>query len=171
MWPGMPRAPTPEMHFMSFALKRAHLRLYATARAWHPRSPITAARYDILHAIQEGHCIFQSTICRALGLSGATISRAVRRLEELGLVARYICSSDRRRKWLQLTKLGLAEFRRIAYHTVAQGLFDMAYECALGPPTEDTWFYLDDSYRAVLAIAGFFGDTSKLRYPTGHPDD
>ena len=157
---------------MSFAIKRAHLRFYALARAWHPRSPITAARYDILHVIQEGMASFQSEVCRVLGLSGATISRAVRRLEELGLLCRRVCMSDRRKKRLELTAAGHAEFARIENDTVSPGNLDMAYECALGPPTDDNaWFRLQDSYGSLRLIAQYFGDTATQPYPTGHPDD
>jgi DNA-binding MarR family transcriptional regulator len=160
------------MHFMSFAIKRAHLRVYALARALHPRSPITAARYDILHVIQEGLARFQSDICRILGLSGATISRAVARLEELGLLVRSSYSADRRKKWLELTRAGLAEFNRVLYGTVAPGILDMSYECALGPPTDDAaWFYLHDTHGAIRLISRYFGDTATNPYPTGHPDD
>ena len=159
------------MHFMSFALKRAHLRAVALVRAWHPGSPITAARFDILYAIQERHACWQSSIHRALGLSGATISRALKRLEELGLIVRNSVMSDRRRKSVALTRAGLAEFNRVLSEKLGRGLLHMAYERALGPHTDATWLYLDDSYRAVRAIARYFGDTAEYPYPTNHPDD
>jgi hypothetical protein len=83
-----------------------------------------------------------------------------------------VCWSDRRKKWLELTAVGLAEFGRIANDTVASGNLDLAYECALGTPIDDdAWFYLHDSYGAVRLIARSFGDTASQPYPTGHPDD
>jgi DNA-binding MarR family transcriptional regulator len=162
----------PPMHFMSFAIKRTHLRIYATARAWHPRSPITAARYDILHVIQRHLAGYQAEICRVLHLSAATISRALARMEELGLLRRHISLSDRRKRWIQLTDLGLAEFNRVLHGTVSRGIVEKAYQCALGrPDDDDTWFRLEDSYSAARAIARYFGDLATQPYATGHPDE
>jgi DNA-binding MarR family transcriptional regulator len=160
------------MHYMSFALKRAHLRFYATARAWHPRSPITPARYDILHVIREHLAGYQAEICRVLHLSAATISRAVARMEQLGLLRRHTSSIDRRTKWIALTDLGRVEFNRVLYGTVAPGIVDMAFMCALGHPDSDaTWFRLDDTYLATLATARYLGDRATQPYATGHPDE
>jgi DNA-binding MarR family transcriptional regulator len=160
------------MHFVAFAFKRAHRASLALVRPWLGRSPITPARYDILHAIHRsqgyGH---QAELCRTLGLSNATISRAVKRLEELGIVRRERASFDRRLKAVRFTAEGLREFRRIMYELVVPAYLPLEYLLAIGGRGFEALERLDDMYWALLRLARFFGDTSDLFYPTGHPDD
>ena len=161
------------MHFMSFALKRAHLRALALVRPWLGGSPITPARYDLLHVVYENpvRAVTQRALTRFVGLSSATVSRTLKRLEQLGVVRRVRSSVDRRAKVVRFTQEGLREFRRVLYRVLCPGHLHLAYECAIGPPMFQTYETLDDAYMAVRQIGRFFGDTAWLHYPTGHPDD
>src|SRR5438105_4721085 len=123
------------MHFMMFAFKRAHLRSLALVRPWLAPSPITPARYDILRLLHEhpNPNFTQRTLARAVGLSGATISRMLKRLEALGLVKRMRAARDGRAKISRLTESGIREFRRVLYGVLCPGHLHLAFEGALGP--------------------------------------
>ena len=161
------------MHFMAFALKRAHLRALALVRPWLKPSPITPARYDLLYVIHERRCraATQASLARTLGLSSPTVSRTLKRLEQLGIVERTPHERDRRVRIVRFTVAGLREFRHILYDVVCPGHLHMAYEGALGSDPDWTFLFLDDVFMAVRDIAKFFGDRACLWYPTGHPDD
>lgn len=91
---------------------------------------MTPARFDILylvHGIERGHPwlprshrIEQRVIRAKLGLSGATISKAIKRLVELGLVESGYSGGDRRCKVVWLTDEGLQRIRQ-ALHVVFTG--------------------------------------------------
>ncbi len=163
------------MHFMAFALKRAHLSSLNLVRPWlaRARSPITPARHDLLYALHQtpSHRAHQTHLRRALGLAASTVSRALRRLEQLGIIRRDAHARDRRRKVISFTEYGLREFLHALDHIFGDHHLDLAYEGALGPPTAETFLFLDDVYFANRHIAQQLGDTSALVYPTGHPDD
>jgi DNA-binding MarR family transcriptional regulator len=152
------------MHFAAFAFKRAHRASLALVRPWLKGTPITPARYDILHVVQSS-TVHQAELCRALGLSSATISRALKRLEDLGLVIRTRYHLDRRCKILQLTALGLLEFRRVLYEIVMPDTLSFEYELAIGTPRYNAPQRVRDLYRELRKMARFFGDTAYLRYP------
>ena len=161
------------MHFMQFALKRAHLRAQAIVRPWCAPHGITPARFDILTLLDShrAHPPRQHQIRRALGLSAPTISRALKRLQELGFITRARCPNDARARIVSLTRDGLRRFRRFVYRVLWPGHLDLAYECAFGSDPYLAGEVLDDTYLGAITIGAFFGDTSTLRYPTGHPDD
>src|SRR5579871_1292249 len=101
---------------------------FGTKRAFHAilritRKPLasfglTAARYDMLYAIYGGvpkpesessyYLTEQGELRRKLGVHKSVVSRMVRSLEEIGLVARRRGYRDRRRRWVELTKAGIA---------------------------------------------------------------
>jgi DNA-binding MarR family transcriptional regulator len=161
------------MHFMAFALKRAYLRSLALVRPWLAPSPITPARFDLLHTIHEhpGRAPSQRGLTRAVGLSRATVSRALKRLEQLGIVLRERSPVDRRTNIVRFTVPGLREFRRVLYDVLCPGHLHLAYECAIGPSSLQTFECLDDAFMTIVLIAKFFGDIATLRYPSDHPDD
>jgi DNA-binding MarR family transcriptional regulator len=158
------------MHFVAFALKRAHRSSLALVRPWLKSSPITPARFDILHAIRWGS-LYQAELCRKLGLSGATISRALKRLEELGLVIRGRIRADRRVRILELTAEGLRELRKVLEEILIPDTLRFEYELAMGAPKRTVRDRLRAMNRTLRAAAKFFGDISTLRYPTGYPND
>jgi MarR family transcriptional regulator, lower aerobic nicotinate degradation pathway regulator len=161
------------MHFVPFAFKRAHRSSLALVRPWLKGTDITPARYDILYAIHASvlGARHQADLCRVLGLSGATISRAVARLEELGLVARSSFRDDRRLKMVELTKLGLAAFRRVFAEIIKPAALRLAYERAIGGATHEARRALSVLGTALRGMATSFGDISRLHYPADYPPD
>jgi len=99
------------MHYVSFALKRAH---HVTLKMLKPiaaRHDLTPARFDVLNTLllrKGGPLVFpqQNHIAKALGLSRSTICKMVRALEEGGLVRRCVDYFDRRCRRLKLTHYG-----------------------------------------------------------------
>jgi DNA-binding MarR family transcriptional regulator len=102
------------MHHIHRQLKRALQRHLAIARPIAERFDLTPSRFEVLCAIRERRSAHQADISRALGVTPVTISRMIRRLEELGLVARATSPRDRRAKLVELTPEGLARVTRAA---------------------------------------------------------
>jgi DNA-binding MarR family transcriptional regulator len=102
------------MHHVHRQLKRALQRHLAIARPIAARFDLTPSRFEVLCAIRERKSARQADISRALGVTPVTISRMIRRLEELGLVARATSVKDRRAKLVELTSEGLARVTRAA---------------------------------------------------------
>jgi DNA-binding MarR family transcriptional regulator len=100
------------MHLVHRQLKRALQRHLAVARPIAKRFDLTPSRFELLCAIRERRRARQADISRALGVTPVTVSRMVRRLEELGLVTRAMAPNDRRAKLVELTPEGLARLTR-----------------------------------------------------------
>jgi DNA-binding MarR family transcriptional regulator len=89
---------------------------------------MTPARFDILYLVLgrrmrllgEPRAIEMSQLCKALGLARATISKAVKRLVELGLVTCELRPGSDRNKVVALTEEGTARIKR-ALHLVFTG--------------------------------------------------
>ncbi len=90
----------------SFGLKRAHHGVLRVTRRALAQLGLTAARFDMMYAIQEREGLRQIALCRALGVSGATVSRMLASLEKLGLVTRDTTCTDMRQRFVYLTDAG-----------------------------------------------------------------
>lgn len=130
------------MHPISFQFKRAHLSAVAMGRKLFrgtkdPLDPafdgvhdMTPARFDILHVISSRYqrvrdcprpdCMEMAQVRKELGLHPSTMTVAVRRLIELGLVTAEKAEHDKRKTMLTLTPEGRRRIRR-AYHLVFTG--------------------------------------------------
>lgn len=154
------------MHFLSFSLKRAHLRTLARVRPWLRASPITPARLDLLYALRGMNCrVAQSALCRAVGLAASTVSRTLRRLEDLGLIRRSRVLYDRRMNLVELTAKGFDEFERVLRDVLWPGRMTSAYAAALGLGTSRVLTVLRRLYAQHRRVAEGFGDQSTLSYP------
>ncbi len=154
------------MHFLSFSLKRTHLRTLALVRPWLRGSRITPARYDLLYALRRMNCsVAQCTLRRAVGLAAATVSRTLKRLEALGLIRREPTMHDRRMKLVTFTGRGFAEFERVRRDVFWPGHLTIAYASALGPQSRQIGARLRRLNALHGQIARFFGDGATLRYP------
>src|SRR5215468_82215 len=95
------------MHFLSFSMKRAHLRCVETLKPVAAMYGLTPARFDVLHVIfQRFGETSQANIRHVLGVSATTISRMVQALEKLGFISRQRHPRDRRTKLVWLTEQG-----------------------------------------------------------------
>jgi len=119
------------MDYFQFNAKRLHLNMVAFGRRvfWPVTDAkgnvlkegvpeMTPARFDLLFAVHgptRRHTfrfgIAQAALRTELGLSRPTISKMLKRLEELGLVWREPCCNDRRGKWVCLTEEGRERIR------------------------------------------------------------
>jgi DNA-binding MarR family transcriptional regulator len=92
------------MHYLSLEMKRAHWAAVGVARSIAAEFWLTPARFDLLYVVRRfGGGSGQNAIARQLGVSGATVSRMLRSLEELGFVRRVRMSFDLRRKVIRLS--------------------------------------------------------------------
>src|SRR5882757_1334451 len=120
------------MHAISYQLKRAHLSAVAVGRrilrgTKPPDDPdfdgvpdMTPARFDILYLVlgrkmkylPAPRALEMATLRKKLGLARATISKAVKRLVQLGLVTCELESGNERNKVVRLTDEGTARIKR-----------------------------------------------------------
>src|SRR6185295_11050000 len=125
------------MHVINHQLKRGHLSAVAIGRrifrgTGDPDDPhcdgvpdMTPARFDILYLVlgkkfketPEPRCIRVASLRKALGLAAATISKALKRLGELGLVFVDFAPGSARDKVVYLTDKGTARIK-LALHLV-----------------------------------------------------
>jgi DNA-binding MarR family transcriptional regulator len=165
------------MHSLFFGLKRAyHATLHLTRRPLaRIERGLTAARYDMLYAVQsEGGSIWQSGLRKMLGVTAVTVSRMVRRLEQLGMVVRSRSLSDRRQISVALTELGHRCVRRADAwlgHDVALAIDAVLTHGHIH--SEDECLHakvkMEDGHEAFRSN---FGDTARFAYHPGwHPDD
>jgi DNA-binding MarR family transcriptional regulator len=164
---------------------------FGTKRAFHAilqitRKPLasfglTAARYDMLYAIFGGFprlscrgCLTsQCELPRKLGVHKSVVSRMIRALEQLGLVARRRFRRDGRRLWVELTPAGFARLREAArcLARASSRLLCMAI-CFGRWKDPGAWFRHLSAFESYLeAIRREFGDRAWLPFPWGHPDD
>jgi DNA-binding MarR family transcriptional regulator len=133
---------------------------------------LTAARYDLLHALKRWkYGVAQRYLEQILGVTGATVSRMLGSLEELGLVRREVDPSDRRCKRAWLTKEGLACLEAAYDRVVRPGWVRFALDWALGPRRPGDIFPYRFSYpemseldRYLVMIRRGFADTGHLTY-------
>ena len=163
------------MHAIFFGLKRAHHGTLRITRDVLARMGLTAARFDMLHAIKlrSKQGMLQSALRRALGVCRATVSRMLDSLEQLGLVTRTTYPHDRRQRLVALTTLGRW---RIAYahrHITRSGWAQLAVDSALGAVGSKYHWYEPEECIAVTGVLeglldqlrrAFF-DRARLRYP------
>ncbi len=164
------------MNVILFGLKRAFQCSIRFTRSLVGAFGLTAARFDMLHAIKRSYqfSIRQSELRRTLGVSAPTVSRMLGSLEKLGLVTRARPSRDTRQRIVTLTAVGVACMRRAFKSIVRRRVVRTAYDKVLtvgllGEP--GARFTETCNAESVCdRIRRGFGDTSTLNYPW-HPDD
>lgn len=163
------------MHAIFFGTKRAFHGVLRITRRLLQRLGLTAARFDMLYAIQRsyGHSLRQSDLRRRLGVTAPTVSRMVTSLEDLGFLRRTREDEDARQRLVVLTALGLKCIRRAIRVTIKSGYAELAVATAV---TED-WFDWSSTFHATSELESAlrrvrecFRDTATLYYPW-HPDD
>jgi DNA-binding MarR family transcriptional regulator len=164
---------------------------FGTKRAFHGilrvmRKPLasfglTAARYDMLYAIFGGvpkdrfggALTFQRDLPRKLGVHKSVVSRMLRSLERIGLVARRRSSADERKRVVELTEAGMDRLRDAARSLARASRRLLCMAICFGrhrDPYER--FRHQAAYESYLNVLRQpFGDTAWLGYPWGHPDD
>lgn len=92
-------------HELFLLLRRAHANANAVATRVHP--DLDAAAYPLLVHIAMAPGVRSSELADHVGVGRATISRQVRRLEDLGLLSRRPDPEDSRGQQLELTAEGV----------------------------------------------------------------
>ena len=134
----------------------------------------TAGALSKLSGEEDSIELRQSDLRRILGVTATVVSRMVRALERLGLVARRReTDGDRRQIQATLTKRGLETVKR-ACRLLIRGVRRIVYEAIcyghhLDPHARFVAMETLDSY--LRALRKRFRDTATLYYRWGHPDD
>ena len=169
------------MHSISFLLKRCHLRVTAFAKeAVRAVKGMTPARFDVLCFARQRWIQFdpgplarglttQRAITKALGLHPSTVSKLLKRLEQMGWITRCPDYSDRRVKAVELTKLGVRKIweamRRVFRGRLLLKPFErIARELQ---PTRHVLETLDHLFDTLELIADSFYDSSSFYYDYG----
>ena len=164
------------MNAIFFGAKRAFQASLRIMRPWFRRLGLTAARFDMLTAIWRHPCgVFQRKLRGMLGVTAPTISRMLRSLEELGLIARQRgLGGDRRQLHVRLTDAGLALIRRATYVFIDSGAAQLAVDCALtndrAHDASRCFVEMERAESMLTLLRDGFRDIARLHYPW-HPDD
>jgi DNA-binding MarR family transcriptional regulator len=98
------------MHRIFFSIKRVHLRVVEECKGLVARFGLTPARFDMMRVIflHGSDGLTQMKIRKVLGVSGATVSRMLKSLEQCGFVRRRPYVRDKRHIIVTITELGQA---------------------------------------------------------------
>lgn len=107
-------------------------------RALEAAHEISVSEWTVLDVLsrQDEHHMRMQQLSRAVVLSQSATTRLVSRLEERGLLARYLCPTDRRGIYSQVTEAGaelLAAARPTHDEAVRSALADAEQEPELAP--------------------------------------
>ena len=182
------------MHAISFRLKRAHLQAVAFARRAVAKIPgMTPARFDALYALRRveltseflgngghwdespfGKGLHQTELTARLGLARSTVSKLLKRLEQLGWIKRVWEEADRRTKYVTLTREGLRRIWRAMRRVFRGRILLHSYEDLFNRIRDRDRHVIDainDANDLIDDIGRHFGDVSTLEYEFGeHPD-
>ncbi len=174
------------MHAISFQLKRAHLATTAyAARAVEEVEGMTPARYDVLAFMRERSLqhhqpklwglgfTAQGAIVGALGLHPSTVSKMLKRMEEMGWIVRQRdeFGRDKRRKTVDFTPLGFRKACQAMRRVDRQRLFLRPFERITRQlrPGDHVLHGLQQVWGTIDGIGRFFGDRSFFTYRRGFP--
>jgi DNA-binding MarR family transcriptional regulator len=161
------------MNRLMFSLKRAHQAALRFARRALKHTGLTAARYDLLHAVKlaKGR-ISQRDLERVLGVTAPTVSRMLGSLEDLGYVQREVDPADRRCNIVWLTAEGAERLEATYNKVVKPGWVRFALDWVLGPrgpgdifPPRFCFAEMWDLHQRLWPIRRGFADTGSLSYP------
>lgn len=170
------------MHCIMFALKRAHLMTVAAGqKAVEKVEGMTPARFDLLCLLRQaslilptgfGRGMWQEAIYTRLALHPSTISKMLKRLEEMGWIRRVRDPDDGRRRIVYFTELG---FRRTwqAMRRIFRGrIFLKEFEslCSAIAPTGHPLHSVAKVLTMTRHLATYFGDFSTVHYNYGLGD-
>jgi DNA-binding MarR family transcriptional regulator len=169
------------MNSITFGTKRAFHGFLRVTRKPLASMGLTAARFDMLWMLLTARTaewlprgVRQSELRKRLGVSAPVVTRMVRALEVLGLVAREREErGDRRQIRVWLTEVGqgcilearsmmLRAMRRLVYIAICFGQHRDASKRLIHMDTLESY---------LRSLRSAFGDTATLYYPWGHPDD
>jgi len=164
------------MNAIFFGLKRAYHGTLRTARSTLACLGLTAARFDMLFALQEPRSrgLLQSELRRTLGVAAPTVSRMLDSLQRLGLISRTPVERDRRQRWIELTKAGRKCIKRASWMLISTGQAQLAVDSALDHhrwyDADHCFFLMEDLETTLRDLREAYRDIATLYY-RWHPDD
>jgi DNA-binding MarR family transcriptional regulator len=162
------------VHRVFFGLKRAFHGILRLGRAPLKDLGLTAARFDMMFAIQRAsrhHAIYQALLRGLLGVTDATISRMLRSLEERGYVTREWSRIDRRCRIVRLTEEGLRRIRDARAAMIDSGWADQQAVWAIpkdwdrDPHDYDSFEEIEVLRWQLRKIRRHTDDVATLHYP------
>jgi DNA-binding MarR family transcriptional regulator len=120
------------MNSTLFSMKRGYLRGVRFARKLLARYALTPARFDLLFTLRRGWK-HQSAICKQLGLHPSTVSKLLKRLDDV-LVFRHYDDDNRREVIVRLSNAGRAALEAAAAALVDNGALDAYMGWAVAGP-------------------------------------
>lgn len=184
------------MDYLQFRIKRAHLQMVAFGRkVFAPKigedgkvedegvEDMTPARFDLLFAVHGTPSRKNRTVTRGilgqgalrekLGLAKPTVSKMLKRLEELGLVRRERSTRDRRQNDVFLTKEGLRRIEKAFQIVFGKGVVRRKLQRIFTHSHRrlaDVRLRIFKIFESVRMVAKHFHDTATLQYETPFPD-
>jgi DNA-binding MarR family transcriptional regulator len=166
-----------DMNSVAFGTKRAFHGFLRVTRKALASVGLTAARFDLMQPLlaergDRAYSLRQSELRRVLGVTAGVVSRMLRALEALGLVERTR-GYDRRQRDVTLTARGMDCMRR-ARRLLLRGVQRMVWDAICFGRSRDSWqriVHMDTLESYLDVLRRHFGDTARLYYPWGHPDD
>jgi DNA-binding MarR family transcriptional regulator len=163
------------MNSMLFSMKRGYLRGVSFARKLLEPFGLTPARFDVLFVLRKGWK-HQSAICRHLGLHPSTVSKLLKKIEDV-LVYRHYDMDNHREVIVKLSGKGKAALEAAAATLVDNGALDayMAWAVA-GPNRHEAKRPLAalNFEEALLRLRRALLDSARLLYvfdPEEHEND
>ena len=169
------------MNAITFGTKRAFQGFLRVTRKPLLEFGLTAARFDLLSLVLgsvRGDCglagVRQSDIRRTLGVTAPVVTRMLRALEGLGLVRRWREDDwDRRQIRVALTEAGercIVLARKVMMRAVRR-LVNVAICFGRHRSADARFRHMETLESYLRGLREQFGDTARLYYAWGHPDD
>jgi DNA-binding MarR family transcriptional regulator len=98
---------------LGFNIRVAQVIIYNDFMRGAPISGLTPGQLAILLLIESNPNITQQTLADGIGAEKSTLVVRLHRLEERGLVERVRSDTDRRHKWLRLTREGQTALKKM----------------------------------------------------------
>lgn len=122
------------------------------ARAYQARFGLTIQEWRIIAVLGAGQALTAQAVCEATAMDKVTVSRAIRRLDQRGLVGRRPNPSDKRASDVTLTADGEAIYAEVAPLALS---YETAMVEDLAPHERDQLMGLLEKLEARLDAGGF----------------
>jgi DNA-binding MarR family transcriptional regulator len=155
------------MNSTFFSLKRGFLRTVNFARGWLEPFGLTPARFDMLFTLRRGGKL-QSQVWRILGLHPSTVSKMMKKLDELGLVFRNGDPENGREVVVRLSPEGEEAVEAVVRELAKEGgAIDAYVRWAVAGPhrrVEKRDVAVLNLEEALLRVRRAFVDSARLLY-------
>lgn len=161
-----------DMTPIQFGLKRAHHRSLQLSHKFLRPFGITPARFDMLQCVDRLGDGFQRDLVDALGVSAPTVSRMLKALVELGLIAKGRFEEWGRVNRVTLTMEGRALLKQIVDSLYGSGIVDVAEQAvsSWSHVSRRVALHRERLYNHLRWVRFMLGDTA-IRFKNWDGDD